>query len=72
MRVLAVILSLLCGVHHIGVVTHEVYQGYSKHNDLYIVEVCGVSLPIISDDFNVGDEMELFIEDGVINTIYVR
>ena len=59
MRVLAVILSLLCGVHHIGVVTQEVYQGYTKHNDIYIVEIQGINIPIIADDLCVGDEVTI-------------
>lgn len=59
MRAVYIILSLLLGIAQDGVVTKEVYQGYEKRNDIYLVEIQGINIPIIADDLCVGDEVTI-------------
>lgn len=59
MRAVYIAISLLLGIVQDGVVTKEVYQGYEKHNDIYLVEIQGISIPIIADDLCIGDEVTI-------------
>lgn len=70
MKVLVLLLSLLLGVKNYGYIVAELYEGYEKKSDLYIAEFGGVYLPVITDDFNPGDEITIVLESGNLRALY--
>ena len=70
MKVLALLLSLMLGAKNHGYIVAELYEGYERNSDLYIAEFGGVYLPVITDDFNPGDEITIVLESGNLRALY--
>lgn len=70
MKVLALLLSLMLGVKNHGYIVAELYEGYEKNSDLYIAEFGGVYLPVVTDDFNTGDEITIVLDNGNFIALY--
>ena len=66
MKLLIIIIALLQGIRLNGTIVSQVYEGYGRTDDIYIVDVNGIKFPVISDDFNAGEHCEIFVnEDGI-------
>lgn len=72
MKLLMVLLALLNGMSIKGRIVSQVYEGYEKHNDIYIAEVQGMRLFIVSDDFCDGDEFVISIDSEGYHCRYAR
>ena len=56
---LRLLLAIILTVSH-GTVIEQLYEGYSQHNDLYVIEVQGQEYEVCSDDLDPGDEITVY------------
>ena len=69
-KVMLIILTIFTTPVH-AVVVEQTYEGYSEHNDYYIVDTGTDYYEIEADDLEVGDEVTVyFIGNYAVRTLY--
>lgn len=70
MKYIIALLALLFGQH--GTVTGQVFEGYERTNDVYIVTLeSGQDVDVYADDLNDGDHVTVFfLFNEPVRTLY--
>lgn len=69
-RIIVSILMLFAEPRH-GYVVAQIYEGYSKYNDYYLVNINGEIYEVEADDLQVNDNVTVyFIGNYTVQTLY--
>lgn len=69
-RIIVSILMLFAEPRH-GYVVVQTYEGYSKYNDYYLVNINGEIYEVEADDLEVNDNVTVyFIGNYTVQTLY--
>lgn len=69
-RIIVSILMLFAEPRH-GYVVAQTYEGYSKYNDYYLVNINGEIYEVKADDLQVNDNVTVyFIGNYTVQTLY--
>lgn len=69
-RIIVSILMLFAEPRH-GCVVAQTYEGYSKYNDYYLVNINGEIYEVEADDLQVNDNVTVyFIGNYTVQTLY--
>ena len=69
-RIIVSILMLFTEPRH-GYVVTQTYEGYSKYNDYYLVNINGEIYEVEADDLEVNDNVTVyFIGNYTVQTLY--